>query len=56
METHGEELLFLNETKKREHRLKVNLPEVDWQFLRFCVVLRCNNDSVKIVRNPLKDQ
>jgi hypothetical protein len=49
VETNEDELLFVNETKKREHRLKLNLTDDEWGQVCFCVCLSGNEDSVSIV-------
>ncbi len=49
VKTNEDELLFVNETKKREHRLKLSLTEEEWKKACFCAHLDSKNDSVSIV-------
>jgi hypothetical protein len=49
VETSEDELLFVNEKKKREHRMKLNLTEDEWKQACFCVQLDRKNDSISII-------
>ncbi len=49
VKTNEDELLFVNETKKREQRLKLSLTEEEWKQACFCVRLDSGNDSVSIL-------
>ena len=48
METDENELLFVNETKKKEHRMKISLTEEEWKQACFCVLLELKGDSISI--------
>ena len=37
VETDENELLFVNETNKKEHRMKISLTEEEWKQVCFCV-------------------
>jgi hypothetical protein len=49
VDTNDHELLFVNETKKKEQRLKLNLTEDEWKQACFCVLLNSEQDSISIM-------
>ena len=49
VKTNEDELLFVNETKKREQRLKLSLTEEEWKQACFCVRLGGQDASVSIL-------
>ena len=49
VETNEKELLFTNETKKWEHKMKIELTEEEWKEACFCVNLYEAEDSVSIL-------
>ena len=49
VETKQNMLVFLNETKKYEHTLELNLTEDEWNQACFCVSLLGCNGSVSIM-------
>ncbi len=51
VETNEDELLFVNEMKEQEYRLKLSLTEDEWKQACFCVELNGEGDSVSIASN-----
>lgn len=54
VKTNGDELCFVNESKKKEYKMNVRMGENDWKQACFCVYLCCYSQgspsSVKIVK------
>ena len=48
METDENELLFVNETNKKEYKMKISLTEEEWKQACFCVFLELKGDSASI--------
>ena len=59
IDTNVDELLFSNETRKWEWKVKVRLTEEEWQQACFCVLLYGKGDSVLILdpddKSPYKE-
>jgi hypothetical protein len=49
VETREGELLWVNETKKKEQRMEIELGEEEWKSACFGVRLGCREDIVEIL-------
>lgn len=49
VKTSEDELVFLNETKKRQFRMAMKLTEKEWEQSRFCINLVGDGASVSIL-------
>ncbi len=52
--TNVDELLFVNETRKKEFRQKIKMREDEWKEASFCVRLYGDGESVEILNEGVK--
>jgi hypothetical protein len=48
VETNKDELKFVNEKEKNEYRMKLDLTDDEWGYVRFCICVSDNEDSISI--------